>query len=122
MTSVIQRVENAAIAIALYAAVVMLGFAWWWPLAVFLLWDLSAVGYAANTRVGAWGYNLVHQYTGPVALGAIALVGPDWLMLVALCWAIHVAADRALGYGLKHPDSFQHTHLGWIGKRSARES
>jgi hypothetical protein len=23
--------------------------------------------------------------------------------------------DRIFGYGLKYPDAFQHTHLGWIG-------
>jgi hypothetical protein len=32
-------------------------------------------------------------------------------------WAFHVAVDRALGYGLKYPDSFAHTHLGWIGRQ-----
>jgi GNAT superfamily N-acetyltransferase len=25
--------------------------------------------------------------------------------------------DRVFGYGLKYPDAFQHTHLGWIGQR-----
>ncbi|TDB99096.1 DUF4260 family protein [Actinomadura sp. 7K534] len=30
--------------------------------------------------------------------------------------AFHVGVDRALGYGLKLPDSFRHTHLGEIGK------
>ena len=33
----------------------------------------------------------------------------------------HSSMDRALGYGLKFGDHFQHTHLGWIGKRSALE-
>ncbi len=28
----------------------------------------------------------------------------------------HVGMDRALGYGLKLPTSFQDTHLGRIGK------
>jgi len=28
----------------------------------------------------------------------------------------HSSMDRMLGYGLKYPDAFTHTHLGWIGK------
>ncbi|GMA37195.1 hypothetical protein GCM10025876_33990 [Demequina litorisediminis] len=48
---------------------------------------------------------------------AFALTGADWLMVAALAWAFHIAVDRALGYGLKETDDFQHTHLGWIGRR-----
>ena len=117
-----QRVENAAIAVAVYVAVIALGYAWWWPLALFLAWDLSALGYVVSTRLGAATYNAIHNYAGPAVLGLVAFVGPGWLMLVALAWAFHVAADRALGYGLKHPDDFQHTHLGWIGDRKRRDS
>ena len=36
--------------------------------------------------------------------------------VLACAWAFHVGVDRALGYGLKMPDAFTHTHLGWIGK------
>ncbi|MFN3665935.1 MAG: DUF4260 family protein, partial [Sediminibacterium sp.] len=28
----------------------------------------------------------------------------------------HSTFDRVAGYGLKYFDSFDHTHLGWIGK------
>jgi hypothetical protein len=28
----------------------------------------------------------------------------------------HSSMDRILGYGLKYSDSFQHTHLGMIGR------
>ena len=112
-----QRLENAAIAAAIVVATVTLDYAWWWLLALFLVFDLSALGYAANTRVGAFFYNAVHSYWAPAVLGVIALVSDvRWAGLVALAWAFHVAVDRAIGYGLKHADSFQHTHLGWIGK------
>ncbi|MFL0711613.1 MAG: DUF4260 family protein [Microcella pacifica] len=40
--------------------------------------------------------------------------------LTALAGAFHVAVDRALGYGLKRPDAFTHTHLGWIGRDRPR--
>ncbi|WP_062072712.1 DUF4260 domain-containing protein [Demequina sediminicola] len=114
-----QRVESIAIALAVVVfTVVGFGYAWWWLLALFLVFDLSAVGYLAGPKVGAWCYNAGHSYVGPVvAAGAFAVVGADWLMVTALAWAFHIAIDRALGYGLKHDDDFQHTHLGWIGNK-----
>ncbi len=98
--------------------------AWWWPLALFLAFDLSALGYVRGTRAGALGYNAVHSYGGPALLGAWAVAAaawgvagdPRWILVVAASWLFHVGVDRALGYGLKRDDSFQHTHLGWIGR------
>lgn len=49
-------------------------------------------------------------------VGNSAPVLSHWLALIALAWAFHVGIDRMLGYGLKHPHSFTHTHLGRIGK------
>lgn len=117
MTIMVQRIESLVIAAAVVFGFVNLGFAWWWLPALFLLFDLSAVGYLASPRVGAWVYNVGHSYALPVALGVIAaLTHVDWLLLVALAWVFHIAVDRALGYGLKHPDAFGHTHLGLLGK------
>jgi hypothetical protein len=39
------------------------------------------------------------------------------LTAVAIVWFAHIGLDRALGYGLKYADGFQHTHLGTIGRR-----
>lgn len=45
-----------------------------WLLAVLALApDLSMAAYAAGPRVGSVGYNAVHTYTGPLALGAAGL-------------------------------------------------
>jgi hypothetical protein len=30
---------------------------------------------------------------------------------LALIWLAHIGLDRALGYGLKYPTAFRHTHL-----------
>jgi hypothetical protein len=128
-----QRVEASVIAIAVLTAFVAIGGWFWliWPFALFLLFDLSALGYLANTRIGAFWYNLVHNWAPPVVLLVVwafaylltysvsSSVG-DGLIIVGLAWLFHVAVDRALGYGLKHPDHFQHTHLGWIGKRGSQ--
>lgn len=113
-----QRVESVAVAVLVTVVFVDQGFAWWWLLALFLAFDLSMVGYAASPRLGAWTYNAVHSYVGPALLGVAALGGARWAAFVALAWAFHVAVDRALGYGLKFPDRFQHTHLGDLQTRA----
>lgn len=121
MATSIQRIENAAIAVAIVLAIVGLGQPWWLLLAAFLLFDVSAVGYLRGSRAGALTYNVVHNYAGPALVlalyGALLLVDQHvtWLVLLAACWAFHVAVDRALGFGLKLED-FAHTHLGRIGR------
>ncbi|MFN3866237.1 MAG: DUF4260 family protein, partial [Demequina sp.] len=64
-----------------------------------------------------------HSLLGPSAVAAWALAswgsgipGGRVVALLAAAWVFHVGVDRALGYGLKHADSFRHTHLGWIGR------
>ncbi|GAA2035293.1 DUF4260 domain-containing protein [Yaniella flava] len=116
-----QRAENALIAIGLLVALVVWSQLWWVLLLAFLAFDLSALGYLVNDRVGAFCYNLVHNYTAPAvliivwAVTHLSDVSADWLMLLAACWGFHVAVDRALGFGLKL-GPFTHTHLGPIGK------
>ncbi len=103
----VYRLEGGAIAALAIAAFILLGFAWWWLLVFFLVFDLSAVGYAVSNRAGAIGYNLIHNYFAPGILAAayvaMLLVGSTiWpLAFVAGCWFFHVGLDRALGYGLR---------------------
>ena len=112
-----QRVESAALAGVAAVAFVDLGFDWWWLLALFLVFDLSMVGYASSPRLGAWTYNAVHSYVAPALLGVVAVVdGARWTAFLALLWAFHIAVDRLLGYGLKFQDRFTLTHLGEIGR------
>jgi hypothetical protein len=54
-------------------------------------------------------YNLLHRFWGPLALGVVAVaagLSAAWVV-GALAWALHVAIDRAAGYGLRTPDGFQ---------------
>lgn len=98
-------------------AIVLIGFDWWWLFVLFLAFDASALGYLAGPRIGALCYNLVHNYGGAaIMLGVFLVTGFEAVGVVALAWIFHVAVDRALGFGLKHPDSFEHTDLGMIGK------
>lgn len=118
-----QRLENGLLAVLAGVAFVELGHRWWWLLALFLVFDLSMVGYAVDPRVGAWAYNAVHNFAPPAALGIYGVAADArWATFVGLLWAFHVAVDRLLGYGLKFTDRFTHTHLGDIGGGRERAS
>ena len=112
-----QRVENVAIAVLTAVAFVDLDFRWWWLLALFLVFDVSMVGYAVSPGLGAWTYNAVHSYVGPAVVGVVAVASDErWAAFLALVWGFHIGVDRFLGYGLKFRDRFGHTHLGEIGR------
>jgi hypothetical protein len=94
------------------------GSAWLVYVVLLLAPDVGMVGYLGGTRVGAIAYNLFHVYVAPAALlVAGTLAGSALLCGLALIWFGHIGMDRVLGYGLKYPSSFQHTHLGTIGRR-----
>lgn len=54
-------------------------------------------------------YNLVHRFWGPLAVALASALGVLSLgyFIGALAWALHIALDRSLGYGLRTPDGFQ---------------
>jgi hypothetical protein len=75
------------------------------------------MGYLFSNRVGAILYNLFHHKG--IAIGfylAGIFLSNQQLMFVGLLLFGHSSFDRVFGYGLKYPDSFHNTHLGWIGK------
>jgi hypothetical protein len=108
------RLEGLAalgLALALFAST---GVSWWLFAALILVPDLSAVGYLAGTREGAWCYNLAHTYTLPALLiGAGLLLTVPAVVAIGAVWASHVGIDRAVGYGLKHRTAFKVTHLSY---------
>ena len=79
---------------------------------LFLGPDLFMLGYLVNTRVGALLYNLVHTlFTPGLVMAVMYFAGqPRWLPYLFI-WTAHIGLDRVLGYGLKYPTSFKHTHL-----------
>jgi hypothetical protein len=112
------RAEGAAaLAISVYAY--WLTGAGWLPfLILFLAPDLSMLGYAGGSRIGAICYNAAHSYLAPaLAWMVLRLAAPEWALPVALIWAAHIGFDRMLGYGLKYAASFHETHLSVIGRR-----
>jgi len=103
--------------IAAAAAYGAWGSGWGLFAALFLVPDISMLGYLAGPRVGAACYNAGHSYLGPALLGAAGLgVGQPLAVAIALIWVAHIGFDRMLGYGLKYSTAFGHTHLGLVGK------
>jgi hypothetical protein len=91
----------------------------WWVYPVFLLApDLGMIGYAFGPAVGAATYNTTHHKGLAAVLYGIGILSSSpVLALVGVIMLGHSSLDRVLGFGLKYGDSFQHTHLGWLGPR-----
>ena len=111
------KIEWLCAGLAMLAAFWTAGGSWLLFAVLVLAPDLSMLGYVAGPRVGALAYNLLHNLIGPAILAGLAwLAASDVALQIAMIWSFHIAADRALGYGLKLPSSFQDTHLGRIGQ------
>jgi hypothetical protein len=71
---------------------------------LFLVPDLSMLGYLSGPQIGAVSYNLFHTYAPPGLLAAFGLLsGSSLLLSVALVWFSHIGFDRMVGFGLKYP-------------------
>lgn len=112
------RVEGLAVAGAGLVIFADSGQPWWLILALFLVPDLSALGYLAGPQVGAWTYNLAH--TAPLPLALLA-AGAGWhisaLTVAGAVGLFHIGLDRLLTYGVKYDHGFGITHLGTHGQR-----
>jgi hypothetical protein len=113
----LEGLAAAALAAVLYART---GATWWLFAALWLVPDLSLLGYLGSAKTGARVYNAIHSYLTPatLALAALLLQSPA-LLPFALIWINHIGVDRMLGYGLKYPEGFKWTHLGILGGRRA---
>jgi hypothetical protein len=113
------RVEGLAVVVlsaVLYAGT---GASWWLFAALWLVPDLSMLGYLAGPCWGARIYDAIHTYTTPAALAVAALLlHQRGLLPWTLIWVNHIGLDRTLGYGLKYPAGFGWTHLGRLGRQS----
>jgi hypothetical protein len=113
------RPAYAALAAALVAAAAYVlidhGTGWWQFFAFGAMPDIALfAGFGTGLAQGRLHpravplYNALHRFAGPVALGVLAAAFLGAGSLVgALAWAVHIAVDRAVGYGLRTPDGFQ---------------
>lgn len=110
------RLEGLAVFIVALALYRQSGYGWTLFWSTVLLPDLAMLGYLANPRIGARLYNLTHAKLLPAALAVAGVAtGAGLPVALALIWFVHIGFDRMLGYGLKYPDAFKHTHLGTLG-------
>ncbi len=94
---------------------------WSFFLVLFFVPDVTFLPYLITHGIGAFFYNAFH-HKGLIIL--FLIIGGYFkitvMVDVSLIFLAHSCFDRIFGYGLKYSDSFEHTHLGWIGKNTAR--
>jgi hypothetical protein len=117
---ILLQAEGAALLLAGLFAYEYLGGDWVWFAILFLVPDLSMLGYLAGVRAGAAAYNAAHSTLGPLALSiGLAVFGRLDLTPYAVIWFAHIGFDRMLGYGLKYSSAFGDTHLLKLGRQSS---
>ncbi len=75
--------------------------------------DIAMLGYALNTKVGAWVYNIGHSYGLAIAL-MVAGFALDQTTIISLGIILmaHIGMDQMMGYGYKYADAeFADTHM-----------
>jgi Domain of unknown function (DUF4260) len=116
MTSILiatHRALYAVLALALLGACLSVEGHWWPAVVLGIAPDLALLaGFGRGLAPGQMHpravplYNALHRFPGPVVLGA-ALVALGLSPLAPLAWALHIAVDRTLGYGLRTRDGFR---------------
>jgi hypothetical protein len=120
-TNTTVKLEYVLIAAAAVFFYLKADFAWYWLVPMFFAYDLGAIGYLINRKIGAVTYNIAHSFILPILFLVLyaAWEPQQWLLFMALTQLLHIGLDRSLGYGLKYGDSFSHTHLGKVGPKKA---
>jgi hypothetical protein len=73
---------------------------------LFLVPDLSMIGYLANPRAGAITYNAVHSLVGPLALAAYSFgANRPAILALSIIWIAHIGFDRMLEIRVEVSDS-----------------
>ena len=116
MKTILRLEELGIFGLALFLFV-QTSFGWWWLPLLILTPDIGMAGYLASPGTGAVIYNLFHHRGMAVLLYLIGYIWEvPWVELAGIILLAHTAMDRMLGYGLKYPDNFWHTHLGHIAR------
>ncbi len=122
MFVILQAEEAAITAVAIYfLSKHSLGLSFWLWIPLFLSPDISMMGYLFNNRVGAFTYNLFHHRALSLLIATAGfLLHQELTITIGILLFAHSSFDRMLGFGLKYNDSFNHTSLGWTGKKEPR--
>ncbi len=116
MKSLIKLEELGVFAISIFIlSKLNMHISWWLYIILFLSPDIGMIGYLVNTKVGAVTYNLFHHKAVGCILILLGVIQTnDYLLFAGLLFLAHSSFDRILGYGLKYPDSFKHTNVGYM--------
>ena len=111
------RLEGLVLLIGTIVAFSQQNQHWWLYPALLLVPDIFMVGYFANSKVGAFFYNLGHSYPLPALLTYLGWHNKSYLTIaIGVIWLGHIGWDRFFGYGLKYDTRFKDTHLGALDK------
>jgi hypothetical protein len=111
------KLEELAEMLAAAVVFAYLPYAWWWLPVLFLVPDLSMLGYLVGPRTGAFCYNLAHHKALALSVGLAGWwLAQPLLLLAGTVLLFHSAFDRLMGYGLKYNTGFRDTHLDRVGK------
>ena len=106
------HVEGGAVFVAGVIAYARLGGDLVWLIPLLLVPDVSMVGYLRSPALGAFTYDLVHNWAvGLVVLGLGLWLPSVPVELAGIVLIAHVGMDRLAGYGLKHSTGFKDTHM-----------
>ena len=106
------KIEEGALFILSIILFIRTGFQWWWFPVLLFVPDIGMMGYAFNTKTGAYIYNFFHHRAVSIVLYMLGLfIGSQLIALIGIILFAHATLDRVLGFGLKYTDSFKHTHL-----------
>jgi len=118
MKNVLKLEEAAMLVLSIYA-LSLFHVSWWVYLLLLIAPDISCIGYAAGSKVGAVCYNLFHHKGIATAIFIAGFILKDeWLQITGIILFGHSSMDRMFGYGLKLHQGFKYTHLGMIGKKN----
>ena len=111
------RLEGLVLLIATIILFSGQGQKWWlYPVLLFAP-DIFMLGYLANTKLGAFFYNVGHSYFAPALMILLSWRAESkFALAIGIIWLGHIGLDRLLGYGLKYDSAFKHTHLGDLNK------
>ena len=111
------KIEELMMLVLSVLAYQSMNWAWYWYWVWFLVPDVGMLGYLINARIGAITYNLTHHKGLAIGIGLLGFsLSNPYLLFAGILLFGHAAFDRVAGYGLKYFESFNHTHLGIIGK------
>jgi hypothetical protein len=112
---ILLRLEGGVVLAAATFAYAWAGGGWAMFAVLFLVPDIFMLGYFRGLTTGAAVYNAGHTHIAPAALAAYGLFQAQPLALdIALIWIAHIGFDRLLGFGLKYPTAFGHSHLSKV--------